>query len=94
MNSNLKCGAIAILALAIGFFVGRGSKAHDGSAPEIKSDQVSVFEHEALSFLNWFRIEGRSGISHEELVRNLRILESKAIASGKLLVFKDQKPSP
>jgi hypothetical protein len=91
MNANLKCLAIALVGLASGFFVGRGAKSSKGPVAGPQSANVSIFESDALGFINWFRINGRDEISKDELVRNLRILESKAIASGKLIAFKSSQ---
>ncbi len=91
MNSNLKCLAIALVGLAAGFFVGRGAQSSKVSVAGPQSANVSIFENDALGFINWFRINGRDEISKDELVRNLRILESKAIASGKLIAYKSSQ---
>ena len=83
--------ASAIAALAIGFLVGRGTGQDTGLLSTGESNKISTFENDALGFLNWFRLNGRDEIAHEVLVRNLRILESKAIQTDKLIAFRDQE---
>jgi len=91
MKINLRYAIVGIAALAIGFLVGRGTGQDAGLTDTGAYSRSSTFENDALGFLNWFRLMGRDEIPHEELVRNVQILESKAIASDKLLAFKGQK---
>jgi hypothetical protein len=88
MNTNLKFGAAIAASLITGFFIGRENPAASHPQLSLSSPKVSNFENDALGFLNWFRLSGRDEITKNELVRNLRILESKAIASGKLIAFR------
>lgn len=88
MNTNLKFGAAIAASLITGFFIGRDHPAASHPQLSLSSPKVSNFENDALGFLNWFRLSGRDDITKNELVRNLRILESKAIASGKLIAFR------
>lgn len=88
MKTNLKFGSAVAAALLTGFLIGRDNPAASPPQPSVSSPQVSNFENDALGFLNWFRLSGRDEIAKNELVRNLRILESKAIASGKLIAFR------
>ena len=75
---------VSFLSIAIGFVACRMLQSYD--APEhVPSSSSSTFESEALGFVNWYRIEGRDAIPHEVLIRNLQILESKAVASGQLI---------
>ena len=91
MRPNPKCAIAVITALVLGLLVGRGFSPSGSPATSPAPARTSKFENDALGFLNWFRIEGRAEISHEVLIRNLQILESKAIASGKLLAFKSSE---
>ena len=91
MRPNPKCAIAVITALVLGLLVGRGFSPSGSPATSPEPARTSEFENDALGFLNWFRIEGRAEISHDQLIRNLQILESKAIASGKLLAFKSSE---
>jgi len=91
MKIKLKYSIGVIAALAIGFLVGRGTTQDSDVKSPSERNRGSTFENDALGFLNWFRLNGRDEISHEVLVQNLRILESKAIASDKLIAFRAQK---
>lgn len=88
MNPNLKFGAAVAASLVVGFFVGRENQSTSHQEPAHPSAEAADFENDALGFLNWFRLSGRDEITKDELVRNLGILESKAIASGKLIAFR------
>jgi hypothetical protein len=76
--------AVSILSAAVGFIACHMLRESNGSNTA-SATSVSTFESDALGFVNWYRIMGRESIPHEELTRNLQILETKAIASGKLI---------
>jgi hypothetical protein len=81
---------VSILSLVVGFLACRMLQNSD--APEHAPNSSSTtFESEALGFVNWYRIEGREQIPHEVLIRNLQILESKAVASGQLISTRTAK---
>jgi hypothetical protein len=83
---------VSILSIVVGFFACRMLQNYD--APKhVPSQSSSTFEFEALGFVNWYRIEGRDAIPHEVLIRNLHILESKAVASGQLISTRTAKKS-
>lgn len=84
MTHLLRYTFVSIISLTIGFFACRMLENRDASE-HAPNASPSHFESEALGFVNWYRIEGREAIPHEVLITNLQILESKAIASGKLI---------
>lgn len=88
MNSNRKLAIVAVAALTIGLLVGRETNNSDSPTASHKIQTQLTFEKDALGFINWYRIQGRDEIPHEVLTQNLGILESKAIASGKLITFR------
>lgn len=75
---------VSVLSIAAGFIACRTYQERDGTK-YVPQPAVSPFEDNALGFVNWYRIMGRNAIPLEELTRNLQILESKALASGKLI---------
>ena len=84
MTSFPRYAVVSVLSIAGGFFACRTFHESDG-AKVTPLPSASTFESEALGFVNWYRIQGRDAIPHQELIRNLQILESKAIASGQLI---------
>ena len=77
----------ALLSAGVGLIACRAWSG-SGATPTVQQASSSSFEADALGFVNWYRLMGREKISHEELTRNLQILESKAIASGRLIAAK------
>ena len=92
MKINLRYSIAVIAALTIGFLVGHGTGQSEDLTAAGEVIGSSTFENDALGFLNWFRLNGRDEIPHEELVRNVQILESRAIVSDKILAFKAKEP--
>jgi hypothetical protein len=84
MTSSLRYTIVSTLSLAVGFFACQTFQKSD-EPEKTPNSSASSFESDALGFVNWYRIEGREAIPHEVLIRNLQILESKAIASGQLI---------
>jgi len=76
---------VSVPSIAAGFIACRTYHEYDGRKG-VPQSAVSTFEADALGFVNWYRIMGRDAIPHEELTRNLQVLESKAVASGRLIV--------
>ena len=92
MTSSLRYTIVSLLSLAVGFFACR--TIHKSNEPEkTPNSSASSFQSDALGFVNWYRMEGRDAIPHEVLIRNLQILESKAVASGQLLSTRATKDS-
>ena len=83
--------AIAFTAFALGFVVARVTGSAQFRTGEGRPTQESPLENEALGFLMWFQQNGREAIPPATIVDQLRILESKAIASGRLPARKGTK---
>ena len=75
---------IAITAFALGFVVARETGSAQPRTGESQPTQDTRFENEALGFLMWFQQNGREAIPPATIVEQVRILETKAIASGRI----------
>jgi hypothetical protein len=81
MSPVIKYLIVAVVAFAGGIAFSKLTAERRLAPPQV---ETSPFESDAVGFITWFHVNKVDGISPKVLEDNVRILETKALAAGRL----------